>query len=146
MKIYIKTKIEKNYRDVFSFFNSKLFLALKPPLMNVSLDRFDGCKKGDEVHLRMDLFGFLNQKWISHITDNGENSEEIYFVDEGTLLPPPLRNWRHVHHIQKIDDQSTFIIDDIDFTTGNSLLDYAIYPALYSMFYYRKPIYRREIV
>ena len=146
MKIYIKTKIEKNYREVFSFFNRELFLALKPPLVNVKLDRFDGCKKGDEVHLRMDLFGLLNQSWISHITENAESSDEIYFIDEGALLPPPLSQWKHIHHIKKIDENSTYIIDDIDYTTGNIALDYMIYPALYSMFYYRIPIYKREIV
>jgi ligand-binding SRPBCC domain-containing protein len=145
MKIYIKTKIEKNYREVASFFNRELFLALAPPLMNVMLDRFDGCKKGDEVHLRMNFMGLLNQMWISHITDHGESGDEIYFVDEGALLPPPLSKWRHVHHIKKIDEHSSYIIDDIEYTTGNLVLDKMIYPALYFMFYYRKPIYRREI-
>lgn len=145
MKILIKTRIEKNYQVIFSKFNLELFKALKPPLLNLVVERFDGCKKGDEVHLKMDLMGLLNQKWVSHITANFRSDYEIYFVDEGTLLPPPIKKWKHIHRIEKINELASYVVDDIFYTSGNRALDLAIYPALYLMFLYRKPIYKREL-
>ena len=114
-------------------------------MINLVVERFDGCKKGDEVHLKMDLFGLLNQKWVSHITDDFRSDYEIHFVDEGAILPPPLKKWKHIHRIQKINELSSYIIDDIEFTCGNPALDLLIYPALYAMFFYRKPIYKKEL-
>lgn len=145
MNILIKTRIEKNYQVLFSKFNLNLFKALKPPFLNLTIERFDGCKKGDEVHLKVDLFGKFNQKWISRITADFRSEYEIYFVDEGTLLPPPLKKWKHIHRIAKINELSSYIIDDIDYTSGNIAIDLAIYPVLYSLFFYRKPIYKREL-
>ena len=52
MKIKITTPIKRNYREVFALFNLQLFEALKPPVVNLKVERFDGCKKGDEVHLK----------------------------------------------------------------------------------------------
>lgn len=145
MKILIRTKIEKNFQVIFSKFNLDLFKALKPPLLNLEVERFDGCKPGDEVHLKMDLFGLMNQKWISHITKDFRSEYEIYFVDVGFLLPPPLKKWTHIHRIEKIDELSSFVTDDIEFTSGHTALDLLIYPVLYSMFMFRKPIYKREL-
>ena len=145
MKIFIKTRIEKNYQIIFSRFNIDLFKALKPPLMNLEVERFDGCKAGDEVHLKMSLLGIINQRWISHITKDVKSDYDIFFVDEGALIPPPLKKWTHYHRIEKISELSSFVIDDIEYSTGNFILDLILYPALYSMFYYRKPIYKREL-
>ena len=113
--------------------------------MNLEVERFDGCKKGDEVHLKMSLFGILNQRWISHITKDVKSDYDIYFIDEGALIPPPLKKWTHYHRIEKISELASYVIDDIDYTTGNAVLDLILYPALYSMFYCRKPIYKREL-
>ena len=145
MKIFIKTRIEKNYQIIFSKFNIDLFKALKPPLINLEVERFDGCKSGDEVHLKMSLFGIINQRWISHITKDVKSNYDIYFIDEGALIPPPLKKWTHYHRIEKISELASFVIDDIDYTTGSSILDLILYPVFYSIFYYRKPIYKREL-
>ena len=145
MKILIKTRIEKNYQVLFSKFTIDLFKALKPPLIHLEVLRFDGCKKGDEIHLKMDLFGKFNQSWVSHITDAFRSDYEIHFVDEGAVLPPPLLKWKHIHRIEKINELASFIVDDIEYSTGNKVTDIAIYPALYLMFLYRKPIYKREL-
>lgn len=140
MKILISTPIKKNFRDVFAQFNVKLFEALKPPLVNLVVERFDGCKKGDEVHLRV-----AGQKWISHITENFESDDEIYFVDRGVIIPPPLKHWLHVHRIERTGNDSCNVIDDIEFSTGNAFIDKLIYPALYAMFSMRRAIYKREL-
>lgn len=140
MKIRISTPIQRNFRDVFSLFNLKLFEALKPPVVNLKVERFDGCKKGDEVHLIV-----AGQRWVSHITDYVENEDEIYFIDRGVIIPPPLSSWLHIHRIERSGENSCNVIDDIEYSTGNVFIDKLIYPALYAMFAMRKPIYKREL-
>lgn len=145
MKILLKTKIEKNYQLLFSKFNLELFKSLKPPLVNLVVERFDGCKTGHEIHLKMDFFGMFKQLWISRITSDFRSDYEIFFVDQGVKLPPPLKNWKHIHRLEKIDELNTYVVDDIEYSCGNKALDLLIYPALYLMFLYRKPIYKREL-
>ena len=145
MKILIKTKIEKNYQILFSKFTIDLFKKLKPPVLNLTVERFDGCKKNDEVHLKMDLFGQLKQVWVSRITEDFRNDYEIFFVDEGIVLPPPLIKWKHIHRIEKINELSSYVVDDIEYSCSNIFIEMAIYPALYAMFLYRNPIYKREL-
>jgi ligand-binding SRPBCC domain-containing protein len=144
MKIIIRTRIEKNYQLIFSKFNLKLFQALKPPFAKLSVVRFDGCKPGDEVHLNINFFG-LEQKWISHITRDFRGDYEIYFIDEGATLPPPLKKWKHTHRVQKINELASFVIDDIEYSGGSKLIDLLIYPGLYLLFLCRVPVYKREL-
>ena len=138
MKIYIETAVKESVEKVFLAFDEKLFLALKPPLLPMKLMRFDGCKVGDQVHLDLGL-----NVWISLITEHSVATDECYFVDEGSQLPFPLKRWRHKHLI-KNKDGVTLIIDNIDFSTGLKLLDYLVFPALYFMFWLRKPVYRKK--
>lgn len=140
MKIKITTPIKRNYREVFALFNLQLFEALKPPVVNLKVERFDGCKKGDEVHLKV-----AGQRWVSHITDYVENEDEIYFIDRGVIIPPPIKSWLHIHRIERSGENSCNVIDDIEYSTGNAFIDKLIYPALYAMFAMRKPIYKREL-
>jgi ligand-binding SRPBCC domain-containing protein len=142
MNILIKTTLSKNYREVHRGFDLKLFKALKPPLIALEVKRFDGCKKGDEVHLEIGL-GPLKQKWVSLITENIENENECTFVDIGHILPPPLKDWKHTHRILKINEQTCEIHDDIHFSSGNKLLDLFLYPALYAQFAFRIPVYKK---
>ena len=140
MKIKITTPIKRNYREVFALFNLQLFEALKPPVVNLKVERFDGCKKGDEVHLKV-----AGQRWVSHITDYVENEDEIYFIDRGVIIPPPIKSWLHIHRIERSGENSCNVIDDIEYSTGNAFIDKLIYPALCAMFAMRKPIYKREL-
>lgn len=123
-------------------FDLKLFKALKPPLMSLDVERFDGCNVGDEVHLKVG-FGPFRTKWISLITENQENDQETYFVDEGKLLPFPLKSWRHIHRVVKTDDKGSEIQDDIEYSTGLRALDVLMYPVLYLQFAARKPVYKK---
>lgn len=140
MKIYISTPISNDYKKVFSLFNLELFTKLKPPMVSLVVERFDGCKKGDEVHLRVS-----GNKWVSHIVDYHQDDEEIYFIDVGVITPLPIKSWRHVHKIKKTADNQCLVIDDIEYSTGNKFLDGIIYPGLYFMFSLRRPVYRREL-
>lgn len=141
MKIYLATKVAQKPADVFAKFDVDLFNKLTPPGIKVSLDRFDGCKKNDEVHLVLD-FIFFKQKWNSLIIDSGNDTDGFYFVDVGIKLPFFLKTWKHVHRIDFCQDGSK-IIDDICFKTGLLVTDYLLYPILYFQFLYRKPVYKR---
>lgn len=142
MKIILKTNVSTDYEKVFEGFTLKLFKALKPPLTGLEVQRFDGCHTGDEVHLEVKVLG-QKQTWISHITDFQHNSQEVYFIDEGHVLPPPLVYWKHKHRmIKRTQDKST-IVDEIEFKTHSRFLDTLLYPALYAQFRLRKPVYQR---
>ena len=142
MKIYIATEVDQNYKSVFAQFDKDLFLALKPPLIQLNLTRFDGCHTGDKVEMTLGMFGIL-QAWTALIVDQKETEKEIYFVDEGQQIPPPIKEWRHRHGIQKIAGNRTLIVDDIEYSTGLKVLDILMYPIMYLQFWYRKPVYRR---
>ncbi len=141
MRIYITTTVKAPYQEVAQKFNQKLFTALSPPFPPVHLLRYDGNQPGDEVHVRLN-FGFFRQTWKSRITANTTVPGEVYFVDEGFVLPFFLRYWRHRHEIRR-HGTGSLIVDDITFRCPNRLLDYLCYPFMYLQFAYRKPIYRR---
>ncbi|HMT12979.1 MAG TPA: hypothetical protein PKA39_15320 [Ignavibacteria bacterium] len=115
-------------------------MKLKPPLIGLKIVRFEGCKTGDNVEIMLDIFG-LKQHWHSVITEDFENEESIGFIDEGVKLPRPLKQWRHIHKIEKSIENS-IIIDDISYNTGNKLLNFLMFPAFFLQFYYRKPVYK----
>lgn len=140
MKLTIQTPIAKNYKSVFARFDLELFKKLKPPAVSLEVERFDGCKKGDQVHLIVS-----GKKWVSHITDFYQDDNEIYFIDRGVVTPAPIKSWTHIHKIKKTGENECVIIDDIDFSTGNVLMDKLLYPALLAMFSLRRPIYKREL-
>lgn len=143
MRIVISTTVNQYYTTIFSRFDRDLFLALKPPLLPMSLRQFDGSMKGDEVKIRIGK-GFLSQDWDALIIDQQELSDEIYFVDKGVKLPFFLKTWQHKHRIIKIDNQQSQIIDDIEYTTPlGKLFDVIMYPVLYLQFWVRKPIYKK---
>ena len=51
MKLLFETKIDRPFLEIKSKFNLDLFVALKPPVVNLAVKRFDGCSPGHEVHL-----------------------------------------------------------------------------------------------
>lgn len=142
MKILIKTPIENDLQSTFKLFNEDLFRALKPPLISLEVERFDGCKKGDEVHLKIG-FGPIHQKWVSLITDDRENEDVCFFIDEGDKLPPPLKEWKHIHRLVKTGKTTCRIEDDIFYSSGNKLLDFLMYPVMYAQFAMRIPVYKK---
>ena len=146
MHLIISTPVKQSLPVVWSGFDRTLFDKLSPPFPPVHVVRFDGCLKGDVVHLQLDFFLF-KQDWISLIVDQQQTEQEIFFVDEGTRLPFFLQYWQHRHRLVRIKSadviEQTLIIDDITFKTPFWLMDYLIYPVLWLQFAYRKPIYRK---
>ncbi len=141
MNFIIKTIVESTTKEwVIAGFTSTLFLKLAPPFPRLEIVRFDGSEKGNEIHLQMD-FIILKQRWVSVIIENGKTDTELYFVDEGTTLPSPLKTWKHRHVIRQINS-SVEIEDNVTYSSGNKLIDYLLFPFLYALLFYRKPIYK----
>ncbi len=140
-RFIIKTPVAKTIDQVREGFNLSLFKALKPPVIDLEVKRFDGCKKGDEIHLRVGL-GF-KMDWVSLISDDDQSSDEWYFIDVGGKLPPPLKKWRHRHRVIKREAGGSTIVDDIHFSSGLLPLDLLIYYPLKIQFMLRSPIYRK---
>jgi len=141
MRITLTTQVNQDYKTVYARFDEDLFIALKPPLMPLTLQRFDGSKTGDEVHIRLGMWR-LTQDWNARIVEDGINDDEAYFIDEGIKLPFFLKTWRHRHRILRADS-GAIIIDDIHYTTPTWLTDYLMYPIMWLQFAARKPVYRR---
>ena len=98
MHLRLQTSVQQPLSTVWAGFDRSLFKRLSPPFPPVTVVRFDGCQRGDIVHLRLN-FGLFRSDWISRITDQQTTSGEIYFVDEGEQLPFFLRYWRHHHRL-----------------------------------------------
>lgn len=98
--------------EVLSHFDLRLFLALRPTVPHLSVIRFDGSKPGDRVMVKIGIPP-VYQRWESVITDEKVGEDESYFVDEGAVLPWPIKSWRHRHIIRRTD-RGSVIIDDIE--------------------------------
>jgi ligand-binding SRPBCC domain-containing protein len=133
MKIRFETPIELGYLQIRDKFDRQLFEALSPPGVSVLLRRFDGCKKGDEYHLGLNFLG-KSQEWQGVITDEKTTDTEWAFVDEGKVLPWPLVEWKHTHIVEKVSDNSSLIVDDIDFECATPWLIPVVAPGLWLMF------------
>lgn len=140
MKLIIKQKVNGNYKDLMSRFDKDLFEALKPKNGKMEIVEFTGSKKGNKVHLR--FLSPFKSEWISDIVDDDINENRALFIDVGRTLPFPLKSWTHKHIVRKIDEVKSEIIDDMEFSTGNKILDLLIYPGLWFVFSPRKKIYR----
>ena len=140
MKIRLQTKVKGYYTDVMSRFDKDLFKALEPDLGKMEIVEFTGSKKGDRVHLR--FLQPFKAEWISDIVEDGRDDNSAYFIDEGVKLPFGIQNWRHIHIVEKIDERSSWIIDDIEYTGRNQLHTLLLYPMLFLAFYPRKQKYR----
>jgi ligand-binding SRPBCC domain-containing protein len=142
MKLRFETLVKCSLQVVKQNFNRELFLQLAPPAVGMTLERFDGCSPGNEVHLILNSFG-LKQKWISVITAENFTETEWSFIDEGRTIPWPMKSWKHIHQVVSVDENSSMIIDDITFECANKAIDAILYPFLWSSFSIRPDRYKK---
>jgi len=142
MRLLFETKIERSYLEIKSRFNLELFLALKPPLVNLSVKRFDGCSPGNEVHVELNTMG-KRQDWVSVITRELQDNKEWSFMDEGKIMPWPFALWKHHHRVVSLDEKSSKIVDDITFECAPRWMDVLLYPVMWSVFSIRPIRYRK---
>lgn len=141
MRLVLKTKVDGHYLDVMKRFDIDLFKALKPIGATMNVTEFTGSKTGDRVAL--EFTSPIKVKWVSKIVDHGQDDRQAYFIDEGVILPFPLKDWTHRHIVERADETTSIIVDDISYATGWSIMDLLIYPAMYLAFYPRKFGYRK---
>lgn len=141
MLLHLKTNVQQDYLSVFEAFDEQLFRKLAPPYPRLKLLRFDGSKPGDVVEVELQT-GIKSFRWTSLITEREINDTAAWFVDEGQVVPPPLRSWRHKHLITK-QDSGAIIHDIIDYSTGYRVSDALLYPLMLAAFGMRGPVYRK---
>lgn len=141
MRIVLRSVVKAHFKNVAADFSHDLFVFLLPPKFVASLVAYEGSKPGSKVHIRFRLP--YPSDWISVIKSEVKDENNYVFVDEGEKLPFGLKSWRHIHSVKKMHEQSTEIIDDMNFSTGIRLLDYILYPFLFLSFYPRKNLYKK---
>ncbi len=141
MNLLFETTISKSVAVVRAGFTEALFVRLAPGLIPFRLERFDGCLKGNEVHI---LLGppILRQKWVSLITAEGTTEAGWSFVDEGRILPWPLSYWKHHHRVDKISNDSCRIVDDISYQCSPAFMTPLMKPFLWVVFAVRPGRYK----
>lgn len=143
MHVTLRTAVSQPPAVVMAGFTRELFVALAPPFPRLRLLRFDGCHAGDRVEIELDTL-VKRLSWTSLIVDDGVQPDGThFFVDEGQVLPPPLRFWRHRHLIEPGPNGGSVIVDALEYRTASRLLDVVLYPAMWAQFAWRRPIYRR---
>ena len=140
MRLIIRSEVAAPFELVQQNFDKELFEVLLPPSFVASLKRYDGSAPDDEVHIQFHLP--WKSLWISRITQEEQNNQGFYFIDEGIRLPFGLRKWKHRHSAVKTDEYKTGIIDDIRFGTGIKIMDLLAWPLLFLAFYPRKWQYK----
>lgn len=141
MKLIFETPIALPFEKIRDRFDQDLFLYLSPPLIPSRLKRFDGCKKGDEVHIELGPSP-LSQQWVSLITSDETNERGWSFIDEGKVLPWPLKYWKHHHRVDKISETESMIVDDIQYECAPAFLTPVMKPFLWSVFAIRPARYK----
>lgn len=141
MNIRLETKVKGNYLKVMDQFDRDLFEALEPEIGEMEIVEFTGSKTGDRVHLR--FLKPFKAEWISEIIDHGEDEEIAFFVDEGVKMPFGISYWRHKHMVEKINEDTSLIIDNINFRGKNRWHTYLLYPVIFLAFYPRKKVYKK---
>lgn len=140
MRILLETKVKGDYKEIMARFDRKLFEALAPKQGKMEIVEFTGSKKGDRVHIR--FISPFKADWTSHITEDYEDEQQTYFVDQGEIMPFGLGYWKHRHIVRKIDSTHSMIVDDIEYKAKSSFMTPLLYPALYFAFSPRKKIYQ----
>ena len=64
LNLILDTPVHQSVSEVWSGFDRQLFDQLSPPFPPVDVVRFDGCLRGDVVHLRLNFLLF-KQDWTS---------------------------------------------------------------------------------
>ena len=137
----VRTKIKAPMQSVWTNFNAALLAKLSPPLPTVKIIRFDGCAQDDLVILELNLI-VKKVIWSSKITASEQTATYCSFTDEGIEVPLGITQWKHVHRIEFLTEETCQIVDHIRFTTSNTLLDMLLFPFIWGMIVYRIPLYK----
>jgi len=143
MKIVIQSSpVPLPPEKIFAGFGLELFRRLNFPLTPLQVIRFDGCILHGITHVKIGIPP-LAVEWIGLNTELQQQTDEIFFVDEGQKLPFFLRYWRHKHRIILTAPGQSVIRDEVEFRSAGKLAEMLLYPLLWMQFAWRIPIYRK---
>jgi ligand-binding SRPBCC domain-containing protein len=142
MKLKFENEVTYPFEFVVAHVGKEMFLAMNPPWSGIEVQRFDGVKVSDEVHLKIKL-GPVEIPWISKIVLSELKELEFQFIDIGVKMLPGMKSWHHQHIFRKIDENKTLIIDDVKFESGNFLLDLFFRNIMTIQFLYRRYAYSK---
>lgn len=141
MKIRLVTTVLAPFKKVHQGFNRKLFEYMMPPFSLARIQRYEGQSPGDIVDIKFNIpfVGYwtviIKESWLSH--------REYGFIDRGLRVPFGINYWKHIHRVVARDNQSSFIIDDIEYETAWKILDLILYLPMFLIFYPRKFQYKK---
>ncbi len=141
MILNFKTPLPHSVEKIRQGFTRDLFVFISPGFIPFQLKRFDGCKKGDKIHIALGI-SFIAQQWVSLVTFEGTDSRGWSFIDEGKKLPWPLSYWKHHHRVDKVSDKESIIVDEINFECSPAFLTPLVKPFLWYVFSIRPKRYR----
>jgi len=142
MNLEFRTPIKRPFQDIQARFDSELFLRLSKGLLPFNMERFDGCKKGDEIHIKIGMWPF-KFRWVSLISYEETNASGWSFIDEGKVLPWPLIYWKHHHRVDRISATESTIVDSIQYECSPTFLGKLIWPVMWMVFAKRPKRYRQ---
>ncbi|MEN7551434.1 hypothetical protein AAG747_26190 [Rapidithrix thailandica] len=142
MKFKVKTAVPQPLVKVWQKFDDQLLQQLTPPYPILRLLRYEGNHTGDLIILELD-FVLFKQRWKSQVVNFKLDNQYIAFTDQGIQLPFFLSTWQHTHQLEQTSKQHTIITDEVEYHTPMLVLDYLLYPLLFCLFLYRRPIYKR---
>lgn len=112
-----------------------------PPLGLAYVKKYEGQDPGDIIEISFRVPFVKN--WMVIIKESWMSFREYGFVDRGLRVPFGIVYWRHAHRVVARDEDSCFIIDDIEFETSWKAWDYILYPFLWLIFFPRKFLYQK---
>ncbi len=143
-KFELTCRVSASMPFVWKHFTADLLAKLAPPFPIARIIRFDGCQANDQVIIELD-FLIYKTRWTSKITSYQFDSQSHVFVDEGVIVPFGIVAWKHEHRIEASGENSTLVIDKIQFQTNNKLLDLLLFPLIWGMIAYRMPLYKKHL-
>jgi ligand-binding SRPBCC domain-containing protein len=142
MKFEFRTSIKKSFQEIKSNFDQELFVHLSKGILPFEIERFDGCEKDNEIHIKIGIWP-LKISWVSWISFEETNASGWSFIDEGKVLPWPLIYWHHHHRVDRIGPTESLIVDSIQYKCSSKFLGTLIKPLLWVIFAMRPKRYRQ---
>ena len=137
--------VYSNIEKVWNFYTDIQHLKIITP-QNMNLKIIKTSKltitQGQEAIIEGKII-FLQRKWKSKIT----YLRPYQYVDE--MLNGPLKQWKHIHIFQKINENETNVVDEIEFELPfgilGKLFERYVYARLTEIFEYRKILTKKNL-
>lgn len=141
MRIRMVTTVKAPFDVVSGNFDRNLFEYLLPPVFPAVIRRYEGHMPGDIIDVLLKLpFG---KHWTLITKETWKTAKEYGFAERGLRTPLGITYWHHTHRVVARNQNSSFIIDEIEFETSLYLTDYTHYVFLFGVLYYHKLMYSR---